>query len=80
MTYSYWESRKRNPKNIQQIAKFFNVSTDYLLGNSHIRDKIQFDEYLEKSLDAFKYFDGKPMYDEDHESFRNLLKNRKLKR
>ena len=60
MTYSYWESGKRNPKNIQQIAKFFNVSTDYLLGNSHIRDKIQFDE--------------------DRESFRSLLKNRKLKR
>ena len=34
MTYSYCENGKRNPKNIQQIADFFNVSTDYLLGLS----------------------------------------------
>jgi transcriptional regulator with XRE-family HTH domain len=37
-TYSYWE-KERNP-NIQQIADFFNVSTDYLLGNTDIKSKI----------------------------------------
>ena len=44
MTYSYWENGKRNPKNVQQIADFFNVSTDYLLGNTDIKNQNQFDE------------------------------------
>ena len=76
MTYSYWENGKRNPKNIQQLADFFNVSTDYLLGNTNIKNQKQFDEDLEKSLDTFKSFDGKPMYDEDREKIREFLKKR----
>ncbi|MDT2767025.1 helix-turn-helix transcriptional regulator [Lactococcus raffinolactis] len=76
MTYSYWENGKRNPKNVQQIADFFNVSTDYLLGNTDIKNQKQFDEDLEKSLDTFKSFDGKPMYDEDREKIREFLRKR----
>ena len=76
MTYSYWENGKRNPKNVQQIADFFNVSTDYLLGNTDIKNQNQFDEDLEKSLDTFKSFDGKPMYDEDREKIREFLRKR----
>ena len=76
MTYSYWENGKRNPKNVQQIADFFNVSTDYLLGNTDIKNQKQFDEDLEKSLDTFKSFDGKPMYDEDREKIREFLRQR----
>ena len=58
------------------ITNFFNVSTDYLLGNSNIKDQKQFDEDLEKSLDTFKSFDGKPMYDEDREKIREFLRKR----
>ena len=76
MTYSYWENGKRNPKNVQQIADFFNVSTDYLLGNTDIKNQNQFDEDLEKSLDTFKSFDGKPMYDDDREKIREFLRKR----
>ena len=36
----------------------------------------QFDEDLEKSLDTFKSFDGKPMYDEDREKIREFLRQR----
>ena len=74
MTYSYWENGKRNPKNVQQIADFFNVSTDYLLGNTDIKNQKQFDEDLEKSLDTFKSFDGKPMSDHYREKIREILK------
>ena len=75
-TYSDWEKGKMKPKNIQQIADFFNVSTDYLLGNTDIKNQKQFDEDLEKSLDTFKSFDGKPMYDEDREKIREFLRKR----
>ena len=75
-TYSDWEKGKMKPKNIQQIADFFNVSTDYLLGNTNIKNQKQFDEDLEKSLDTFKSFDGKPMYDEDREKIREFLRQR----
>ena len=75
-TYSDWEKGKMKPKNIQQIADFFNVSTDYLLGNTNIKNQKQFDEDLEKSLDTFKSFDGKPMYDEDREKIREFLRKR----
>ena len=60
----------------KQIADFFNVSTDYLLGNTDIKNQKQFDEDLEKSLDTFKSFDGKPMYDEDREKIREFLRKR----
>ena len=75
-SYSFWENGKRNPKNVQQIADFFNVSTDYLLGNTDIKNQNQFDEDLEKSLDTFKSFDGKPMYDEDRDKIREFLRKR----
>ena len=76
VSYSYWENGRMKPKNIQQIADFFNVSTDYLLGNTDIKNQKQFDEDLEKSLDTFKSFDGKPMYDEDREKIREFLRQR----
>ena len=77
-TYSYWEKGIRKPvgENLNKLANFFNVSTDYLLGNSNIKDQKQFDEDLEKSLDTFKSFDGKPMYDEDREKIREFLRQR----
>ena len=67
--YAVWETGKRNPnqKTLNILSDFFNVSTDYLLGNTDIKNQKQFDEDLEKSLDTFKSFDGKPMYDEDRE-------------
>ncbi|MEG3310974.1 helix-turn-helix domain-containing protein [Streptococcus sp. SS-4456] len=39
-TYSQWEQGKRGPSDetLQRFASFFNVSTDYLLGNSDIRN------------------------------------------
>ena len=76
--YSYWERGEREPNNdsLQKLANLFKVTTDYLLGNTNIKNQKQFDEDLEKSLDTFKSFDGKPMYDEDREKIREFLKKR----
>lgn len=39
-SYQAWESGKRNPnsESLDKIASFFNVSTDYLLGNTDIKN------------------------------------------
>ncbi|HEM3505060.1 TPA: helix-turn-helix domain-containing protein [Streptococcus suis] len=49
-TYSQWEQGKRGPSDetLQRFASFFNVSTDYLLGNSDIRnpeEEIDLDDF-----------------------------------
>ena len=70
---------KRNPKNVQQIADFFNVSTDYLLGNTDIKSK-NLETDLNKTLDTVKSFDGKPITDSDRETIREILKRRQRER
>ncbi|WP_099832353.1 helix-turn-helix domain-containing protein [Streptococcus suis] len=59
-SYAQWEKGLRNPskESLEKLADFFNVSTDYLLGNSEIRNpekEIELDfekvkESLRKSL------------------------------
>lgn len=45
-TVSYWENgREPNYNLLIQLARFFNVSTDYLLGNSDIKDVKEY-EYM----------------------------------
>ncbi|MGT2807577.1 transcriptional regulator [Streptococcus iniae] len=48
-TYSQWESGKREPskKTLEKLSNFFNVSTDYLLGNTDIKnpDDINLSEF-----------------------------------
>ena len=77
-SYAQWEAQRTQPssKSLETLANFFDVSTDYLLGNTDIKNQNQFDEDLEKSLDTFKSFDGKPMYDEDREKIREFLRKR----
>lgn len=47
---AFYESNKRNPKKeiLDNLSSFFNVSTDYLLGNSDIRkpeEEIDLDDF-----------------------------------
>lgn len=56
--YSLYENGKREPSidTIQQLAEIFNVSTDYLLGNSDKKEKplVNEDKVLEEYLDELK--------------------------
>ena len=72
-TYSDWEKGKMKPKNIQQIADFFNVSTDYLLGNTDNKNSTKFEDDLEKSLNTARAFSGKPISEHDREVMREIL-------
>lgn len=49
-SYAQWEQGRRQPSQdtLQRFADFFNVSTDYLLGNSDIRkpeEEIDLDDF-----------------------------------
>ena len=73
---------KRNQpsaERLQEIADYFNVSTDYLLGRTD-NPRIASDEVagyttedLRKMARNAKTFDGKPLTDEDVEEITNII-------
>ncbi|MFD2252972.1 helix-turn-helix domain-containing protein [Lactococcus formosensis subsp. bovis] len=67
--------KKQNPSvnRLEAIAKYFNVSTDYLLGNTTAKDYDS--KRLDESIENSKSFDGSPLDDEDKEIIHNLIKD-----
>ena len=73
---------KRNQpsaERLQEIADYFNVSTDYLLGRTD-NPRIASDEVagyttedLRKMAKNAKTFDGKPLTDEDVDAITNII-------
>ena len=75
---------KRNQpsaERLQQIADYFNVSTDYLLGrtdNPTIADKEQFffegkEVDVEELASTAMRFNGKPLTEEDKKAIQNII-------
>ena len=73
--------KKGNPKSdrLQEIADYFNVSTDYLLGRTD-NPRIASDEVagyttedLRKMAKNAKTFDGKPLTDEDVDAITSII-------
>lgn len=73
--------KEKTPKSdrLQEIADYFNVSTDYLLGRTD-NPKIASDEAagyttedLRKMAKNAKTFDGKPLTDEDVDAITNII-------
>lgn len=72
---------KRNQpsaERLQQIADYFNVSTDYLLGrtnnpsiagNSHVNEPDDIDKIIDRAM----FFDGKPLTDDDRRALRGII-------
>ncbi|MEF3401964.1 helix-turn-helix transcriptional regulator [Listeria monocytogenes] len=56
---SNWESGKRTPdaQTIEQLADFFEVSTDYLLGRTFEEKKESTGKFSEKTLEAAELFE-----------------------
>lgn len=74
------KSQRPNAERISEIADYFNVSTDYLLGRTD-NPRIASDEtiggYTSEDLrelaKSAKTFDGKPLNEEDIEAIENIL-------
>lgn len=76
-TVTAWETGKAEPSSsaISNLADYFNVTTDYLLGRSEKKDDDKVDYVaLDKVLDNARSFDGEPMDDHDREILRGILK------
>ncbi|HJF17554.1 MAG TPA: helix-turn-helix domain-containing protein [Globicatella sulfidifaciens] len=74
------KTQKPNAERIAEIADYFNVSTDYLLGrtdNPRIASDDTASEYttedLRKMAKNAKTFDGKPLTDEDVDAITNII-------
>ena len=70
-TYAQWENGRRKPsgETLQKFADFFDVSTDYLLGNSDSR-------YSDEQLDGMEIFfrnQTQDMTEEERAQFRKEL-------
>lgn len=77
--YSQWESGNRNPskKTLEMLANFFNVSTDYLLGKTDIKNSSELTETDIAEIlnnDVISY-DGKPMTEHDKEILTQVIKD-----
>ena len=73
-SYAQWEKgiRKPSAENLQKLADFFNVSTDYLLGKTDIPDP-ESDIDLDTAIDNSVAYDGTPITDHDREIIKNYL-------
>ena len=74
------KSQKPNAERISEIADYFNVSTDYLLGrtdNPRIASNETIGGYtsedLRKMAENAKTFDGKPLTEEDIDAIQNII-------
>lgn len=76
------KSKKPNAERLQEIADYFNVSTDYLLGRTDnpaiASDKEQFffegkEVDVEQLASTAMRFNGKPLSDEDKKAIQNII-------
>lgn len=76
-SYSQWESGKRTPNSdsLDKLAKFFNVSTDYLLGNTDTPNTPRETDLLTLLNTGSASFDGKPLTEHDQEILLQVLKD-----
>ncbi|MEX2803823.1 helix-turn-helix domain-containing protein [Streptococcus sp. H31] len=78
-SYQNWEKGIRTPtqKNLEKLADIFDVSTDYLLGKTNIKNSNELTETdITKILDTgVVSYDGKPMTEHDREILTQVIKD-----
>ncbi|MFS1663444.1 helix-turn-helix domain-containing protein [Streptococcus sp. zg-JUN1979] len=74
----FWEQGLRKPKyeSIEKLAKVFNVSPDYLLGNTDTKetDK-ELELSIDKAIDRSVAYNGNPISDNDRSAIKDFLKD-----
>ena len=76
------KSKKPNAERLQEIADYFNVSTDYLLGRTdnpviaNTKEKFFFEGKevdVEELASTAMRFNGKPLTEEDKKAIQNII-------
>ena len=74
------KTKTPNAERLQEIADYFNVSTDYLLGRTDNPSIAKDDtiagytsDDLRKMAENAKTFDGKPLTEEDIDAIQNII-------
>lgn len=73
---SKWDKQSPSADRLQQVADYFDVSVDYLLGrdtNDDMTDKKSVDL---NDDDTIMTFEGKPIQEEDRELIKRLLRGK----
>ena len=68
--------QKVSSERLQEIADYFNVSTDYLLGrtdNPTIAGGGSEPDDIDKIIDRAMFFDGMPLTDDDRRALRGII-------
>lgn len=74
-SYADWERNKKKPtlEKLTLIADFFNVSTDYLLGQTDIPNST-LEADIDMAIDNSVAYDGTPITDNDRMIIKDFLK------
>lgn len=75
-SYAQWEQGKRNPSDetLKRFAQFFDVSTDYLLGKTDIKNHSTIDEAkLDEAISNSLGYNGKPPTEEEKANMKEVL-------
>lgn len=76
--YSLKSGKQPSAEKLQEIADYFNVSVDYLLGrtdNKYMNENQEIDDnILERALDTAMSFDGKGISDRDRPVIKNIIR------
>lgn len=74
--YSYYENEKRDmtPDTIIKLSEYFNVSTDYLLGKSDIRNPEKVDDPIGLAKIGFNMTDYAPPTETQKAQIEELIK------
>lgn len=71
-TIRQWSRKNPGVNKVKDVAKYFNVSVDYLLGSEEIEHP-QFSPELLDAIDNAERYSGKPIDDHDKEIVKSLL-------
>lgn len=73
-TITKWETGKAEPSSsaLNSLANFFNVSTDYLVGRTDVKNPGSRD--LDEAIDGAMSFDGQPVTEHDRKVMKSLWK------